>query len=125
MKRLIKASDSIPADENLWKAIDLINEYYYYEFYGQYGDDLDAYAPYEGNEITPEDDLSDIGLMFTTGPDQEELQTSVDLINCKMNYYVDGKLVHTDDYANLEDLITKQLKHIDWDDMYNTCMKYI
>jgi len=45
-------------------------------------------------------DLSDIGLAYTTTPDEEhEIQTSLDLINYKMNTYVDNTLVNSFQYT--------------------------
>lgn len=41
-------------------------------------------------------DLSDIGLAYTTTPDEEhEIQTSLDLINYKLNTYVDNTLIES------------------------------
>ena len=45
-------------------------------------------------------DLSDIGLAYTTTPDEKhEIQTSLDLINYKMNTYVDNTLVNSFQYT--------------------------
>ena len=45
-------------------------------------------------------DLSDIGLAYTTTPDEEhEIQTSLDLINYKLNTYVDNTLVNSFQYT--------------------------
>ncbi|MGP1611682.1 MAG: helicase-related protein [Catonella sp.] len=44
--------------------------------------------------------LSDIGLAFTTTPDgQHEIQTSLDLINFKLNTYVDSTLIESNAYT--------------------------
>ena len=44
--------------------------------------------------------LSDIGLAFTTTPDgQHEIQTSLDLINFKLNTYVDSTLIESNPYT--------------------------
>ena len=45
-------------------------------------------------------DLSDIGLAYTTTPDEKhEIQTSLDLINYKLNTYVDNTLVNSYQYT--------------------------
>ena len=45
-------------------------------------------------------DLSDIGLAYTTTPDEKhEIQTSLDLINYKLNTYVDNTLVNSFQYT--------------------------
>ena len=60
-------------------------------------------------------DLTDIGLVYTTTPDEKhEIQTSLDLINYKMNTYVDNTLIdsfqYTYDPLNASD--TKELIQI-------------
>lgn len=60
-------------------------------------------------------DLTDIGLAYTTTPDEKhEIQTSLDLINYKMNTYVDNTLIdsfqYTYDPLNASD--TKELIQI-------------
>ena len=45
-------------------------------------------------------DLTDIGLAYTTTPDEKhEIQTSLDLINYKMNTYVDNTLIDSYQYT--------------------------
>ena len=45
-------------------------------------------------------DLTDIGLAYTTTPDEKhEIQTSLDLINYKMNIYVDNTLIDSFSYT--------------------------
>lgn len=45
-------------------------------------------------------DLTDIGLAYTTTPDEKhEIQTSLDLINYKMNTYVDNTLIDSFSYT--------------------------
>ncbi|NQR01221.1 DEAD/DEAH box helicase family protein [Streptococcus suis] len=45
-------------------------------------------------------DLTDIGLAYTTTPDEKhEIQTSLDLINYKMNTYVDSTLIDSFQYT--------------------------
>ena len=45
-------------------------------------------------------DLSDIGLAYTTTPDEKhEIQTSLDLINYKLNTYIDNTLVNSFQYT--------------------------
>lgn len=126
MKKYVKsAADMTPDSKDLQHAIDLINEYLNYEFHDQYYDEYDDPESYDG-EISANDDLHNVGLMYTTTEDGEhELQVSVDLINAEMLYYVDDKLVHKDRYNNTSDLSSKELQNLDWNDMYNRCESYI
>ena len=98
--------------ELLARAVELIDEYAASEYEDEDGIDV-ASA-----------DLSDIGLMFTTTDDYDELQVSVDLINHNMNYYVNGELIHQDHYNSLEALIDDELSNLDFDWMYGDIMGY-
>ncbi|KYM37606.1 helicase [Fusobacterium necrophorum subsp. funduliforme] len=60
-------------------------------------------------------DLTDIGLAYTTTPDEKhEIQTSLDLINYKMNTYVDNTLIDSFSYIYdpLDASDTKELVQI-------------
>lgn len=60
-------------------------------------------------------DLTDIGLAYTTTPDEKhEIQTSLDLINYKMNTYVDNTLINSFSYTYdpLDSSDTKELIQI-------------
>lgn len=112
MKRYVKATEG---KSDLQEALDFINDYLYSEF---------------GHEdpLTPSDDLSDIGLMYTTidetDDDYTELQVSVDLVNFEMNYYVDAELVHKDRYSGLAEMKAKVLAGLDFDELYSECISY-
>ncbi len=112
MKRYIKAAEEI---SDLQRALDFINDYRYYEF-----DDEDP--------LTPSDNLSDIGLMYTTidetDDDYTELQVSVDLVNFEMNYYVDAELVHRDRYSGLAEMNATVLSGLEFDELYSACISY-
>ena len=79
----IMADTDLSDEELLQTALDLINEYDREEF----GGDNEERSSY-----TVDDDLSDIGLMYTTdgGDNEVELQVSADLINNSIKYYVRG-----------------------------------
>lgn len=126
MKRYINSAPDMPTNNSdIQQAINLINEYLNYEFHDQYFGEYDDLEPFDG-EISANDDLHDIGLMYTTTEDgKHDLQVSVDLINAEMLYYVDDQLVHKDRYNNTSDLIFKQLENLNWDDMYDVCVGYI
>ena len=103
--------------DDLQRALDLINAYYEYEF-----DD-------DPNSLTPDDDLSYIGLVYTTtGNGGHDIQVTVDLYNFDINYEVDGQLVYTEHYDSLADLIDAELSDIvgpetfGW--YYNKCCEY-
>jgi len=123
MKKYIKNNNSTGSDD-LQRAIDCINEYNYYEFYDQYSPSWKDEHDYDGNVLTKDDNLSEVGLMFTTNGEDTELQVSVNLLDPKMLYYVDGQLIHTEKYGSLAELIDNQLKNLDWNDMYNDCIEY-
>jgi hypothetical protein len=76
--------------------------------------------------VSPEDDLSEIGLMFSQagGDNEVDLWVAVNLISPAINYYVDGELRHTDTYATLQDLIDAELSVLSFDDLYHACAEY-
>ena len=110
--------DSTDDLADLNKAIKLINDYYAYEFDQEDGDGL-----------TIEDDLSNVGLMNTTAEDDNgdsvDLQAIVDLINCTLDYYVGFELVRHDQYSDLTELIDKVLTHLNFEDLAATCEDYM
>jgi len=60
-------------------------------------------------------DLTDIGLAYTTTPDEKhEIQTSLDLVNYKLNTYVDNTLIDSFSYIYdpLDASDTKELVQI-------------
>lgn len=99
-------------DPTLQNAIDLIDEFSLEE-YGDLG-------------VSSEDDLSEIGLMFSQagGDNEVDLWVAVNLISPAINYYVDGELRHTDTYATLQDLIDTELSVLSFDDLYHACAEY-
>lgn len=121
----ITAAKTIKADTEddalIQVALDLINEYSREEF----GRDEDRY--------TKDNDLTDLGLMYTTHGNNEEidLQVSADLIHPAINFYVRGydsgdyELRHQDKYNSLEELIDNELMNIDWDSLYSACLDYV
>lgn len=115
MKKYIKSS----SDDKLQEALKLINEYADAEYGNPYDD--------EHYDVGADGNLSDIGIMYTTsgGNDEVDLQVSADLINCKMNYYVNGELRHTDNYKDLQEFIDRDLSDLDFDILYSTALDYV
>lgn len=119
MKKYIKSTESDNSD--LQEAIDLLNQYSWREFNTDY-------------EITTKDDLSNIGIMYTTADETDDnykqLQVTVDLINPAIRYYVtdyDGKeqLVGEEKFNNLRDLIDNELSmEYGFQDYYEQCIGY-
>ncbi len=119
MKKYIKSTESDNSD--LQEAIDLLNQYSWREFNTDY-------------EITTKDDLSNIGIMYTTADETDDnykqLQVTVDLINPAIRYYVtdyEGKeqLVGEEKFNNLRDLIDNELSmEYGFQDYYEQCIGY-
>ena len=119
MKKYIKSNES--ANSDLQEAIDLLNQYSWREFDTDY-------------EITTKDDLSNIGIMYTTADETDDnykqLQVTVDLINPAIRYYVtdyEGKeqLVGEEKFNNLRDLIDNELSmEYGFQEYYEQCIDY-
>lgn len=119
MKKYIKSTESDNSD--LQEAIDLLNQYSWREFDTDY-------------EITTKDDLSNIGIMYTTADETDDnykqLQVTVDLINPAIRYYVtdyEGKeqLVGEEKFNNLRDLIDNELSmEYGFQEYYEQCIGY-
>lgn len=122
----VTATTSIVCDtsseDELQTALDYINQYCWREF--------DEDAP----ELTKSDDLSAIGIMYTTADETDDnykqLQVTVDLINPAIRYYVtdyDGKeqLVGEEKFNNLRDLIDNELSmEYGFQEYYERCIGY-
>lgn len=90
--------------EDMQKALDLIEKYKKDEF--GYDDD----APYE--------DLSDIGLAFTSTDDGEfDIDVGVDLVNFSITQRVGGTVTNERKYNTLDELITNELESLSFDDL--------
>lgn len=90
--------------ENVQKALDLIAKYKKDEF--GYDDD----APYEN--------LSDIGLAFTSTDDGEfDIDVGVDLVNFSITQRVGGTVTNERKYNTLDELITNELESLSFDDL--------
>ena len=119
----VSASTDLSHDELLQTALDLINEYDREEF----GDPDD---PFDRKGYTTADNLSELGVMYTTdgGNNEVELQVYVDLVNNSMKYCVNGwnseglEVRKEDKYDSLEELIDNELTELNWDDLYGTCV---
>lgn len=90
--------------EDVQKALDLIEKYKKDEF--GYDDD------------TPYEDLSDIGLAFTSTNDGEfDIDVGVDLVNFSITQRVGGTVTNERKYNTLDELITNELESLSFDDL--------
>ena len=62
-------------------------------------------------------DLQNIDVAYTITEDNEKIQVTLDLINLELRQYVDGELYDKIIYSSLEDMIDKDLKHLDFDEL--------
>lgn len=115
MKRYIRSS----SEDKLQEALQLINDYCNEEYLAPDDDEL--------YDVGKDADLSDIGVMYTTAGDSNEvsLEISADLENYTMNYYVNGELRHTDKFKDLQDFIDRALSSLDFDSLYSTALDYV
>lgn len=115
MKRYIRSS----SEDKLQEALQLINDYCNGEYLAP--DDEELY------DVGKDADLSDIGIMYTTAGDSNEvsLKISADLENCTMDYYINGELRHTDKFKDLQDFIDRALSSLDFDSLYSTALDYV
>lgn len=115
MKRYIRSS----SEDKLQEALQLINDYCNGEYLAP--DDEELY------DVGKDADLSDIGIMYTTAGDSNEvsLEISADLENCTMDYYINGELRHTDKFKDLQDFIDRALSSLDFDSLYSTALDYV
>lgn len=105
-------------DPELQEAIDLINDYTLSEF--------------EHIGIIEGDDLSRIGLMYTTDENDSadepdymvELQVEADLINKTINYFVNHDLRHQDKFNSYAEM-NEALEYLNFDYMYGECLDYV
>ncbi len=69
-----------------------------------------------GEESEPDfSDLSKIPLAFMTLPDEDvPIQANADLVNFKIERYLGDTLIESREYQSLEDLITSELKSLDF-----------
>ena len=64
------------------------------------------------------EDLTKVGLAYTTLTDDEiPVQVYADLVNCRIDRYLDDRLVDRREYDSLEDLISAELEHLDFSDL--------
>lgn len=72
-----------------------------------------------GNEfdLSLEEDLSKVGLAYTTLGDNEEyeIQVEADLLDYKLNTFIDGKLFESIKHESLEEFIETYLSDLDFD----------
>ena len=73
------------------------------------------------SEYGSEADFSDpakIGVAYTTVTDDEiPVQVNIDLVNFRLERYLDGEHLETRRYASLQELITNELENLDFSDL--------
>lgn len=62
-------------------------------------------------------DLQNIDVAYTTTEDNKAIQVTLDLINLELRQYVNSELYDKIIYSSLEDMIDKDLKHLDFDEL--------
>lgn len=62
-------------------------------------------------------DLQNVDVAYTVTEDDEEIQVTFDLINLELRQYINGELYDKITYRSLEDMISKDLKHLDFDEL--------
>ena len=79
---------------------------------------IDEFCIAEYGDPAEYDDLTDVELAFTETEDGlHEIQTSVDLLNCRIVKTVDAKTVHVDQYESLSDLIKNGLTGMEFGEL--------
>lgn len=72
----------------------------------------------EYGSVADFDDLAEIGVAYTTVTDEEiPIQANVDLLNLRMERYLDGQLLDRTQYDSLEELIESELENLDFDSL--------
>lgn len=89
------------------KAKELITEYLYNEF----GEDYD-------NDIFK--DLHKVPLAYTEDEEYNSIQVYADLVDCKIERYVNDILNSYEEYDDLNDMIECQLSCLDFDELINS-----
>ena len=73
------------------------------------------------SEYGSEADFSDptkIGIAYTTVTDDEiPVQVNIDLVNFRLERYLDDEHLETRQYASLQELITNELENLDFSDL--------
>ena len=73
------------------------------------------------SEYGSEADFSDptkVGVAYTTVTDDEiPLQVNIDLVNFRLERYLDGEHLETRQYGSLQELITNELENLDFSDL--------
>ena len=73
-------------------------------------DEYDSYADFS--------DLEKVGIAYTTVTDEEiPIQVNVDLVNYRVERYLDGQFLERRQYSSLEGLIQNELADLDFDDL--------
>lgn len=73
-------------------------------------DEYDSYADFN--------DLENVGIAYTTVTDEEiPIQVNVDLVNNRLERYLDGQFLERRQYSSLEGLIQNELTDLDFDDL--------
>lgn len=81
---------------------------------------IDAFCreEYRQDEGADYSDLANVGIAYTTTEDDKhEIQVAVDLAEFKINTFVDGKLVSSEEYVTLDNLIRNGLTGMSFDEL--------
>lgn len=63
-------------------------------------------------------DLSQINVACTTTDDgRHEIQANINLVDFRIETYVDDRLAHVDQYKNLEDMVKNALPYLSFDEL--------
>ena len=79
---------------------------------------INEYSQREFESDADFSDLTSVGIAYTMTEDEDmPLEAVADLINCRINRYVNGKLVDCQEYDSLEDMIHIELEYMDFNDL--------
>lgn len=81
---------------------------------------IDEYCreEFERDEGADYTNLSKVNVAYTTTEDDKhEIQASVNLVDYRIETLVDGKVIRTEQYDTLEDMIEQGLKNLSFDDL--------
>ena len=79
---------------------------------------IDQFCQEEYDSYTDFSDLEKVGIAYTTVTDEEiPIQVNVDLVNYRVERYLDGQFFERRQYESLEALIQNELTDLDFDDL--------
>lgn len=79
---------------------------------------IDQFCQEEYDSYADFSDLENVGIAYTTVTDEEiPIQVNVDLVNNRVERYLDGQFLERRQYSSLEGLIQNELADLDFDDL--------